>query len=391
MAIIEISDATDLQAMENDLSADYEVINHIDAESTDTWNWNEDRQVYEGFDPVGTFTGSFDGGGYVITRLHIDRYPSGVLGLFSVNATDGSISRIGLKECWVHGRSVLGILCGRNEGRIWDSWAEDQNPARAEGVFGEETAMNFAIIIGGLVGRNRTLSGTKKGGKIWGCYTKNVGVRGQGQIGGFVGGNIGYGKLWANYSDGGAVIASRTYSGGFVGRNGGYAEIRDCYSTMEVSSTSTRVGGLVGNNANDATIHTSYSIGSVTGSNLVGGLVGEQSNDAETHNSFWDKETSGRSASSSGTGKTTIEMQDITTYTDVATAGLNKPWDIADLTEHINEIWGIDDGNDYPILLNPQKPPFVGQVYVRKEGVAVLSPISVRTAGTAFECEVHVK
>lgn len=59
---------------------------------------------------------------------------------------------------------------------------------------------------------------------------------------------------------------------------------------------------------------------------------------------FWDTQTSGIAAGGAGqggTGKTTAEMKDITTYAN---------FDIALIGSHTTETWFIDDGNDYPRL-----------------------------------------
>jgi len=75
------------------------------------------------------------------------------------------------------------------------------------------------------------------------------------------------------------------------------------------------VGGLVGYNPG-GTITNSYATGSVTGGNLViilvGGLVGQSS--GPITNSYWNTETSGQSTSAGGTGKTTVEMMQQSTY-----------------------------------------------------------------------------
>ena len=74
-----IYNVTDLQNMQNDLAGDYELANDIDASATATWNWNAERGVYEGFEPIGTaayasqFTGSLDGRGYKISGLYSNR------------------------------------------------------------------------------------------------------------------------------------------------------------------------------------------------------------------------------------------------------------------------------------------------------------------------------
>jgi len=95
----------------------------------------------------------------------------------------------------------------------------------------------------------------------------------------------------------------------------------------------------------------------VSGDNFVGGLVGYNSS-STVSNSFWDMETSGQTTSAGGTGKTTIEMHNVATYTDLATVGLEFPWDFVgnpfDDTGN-EDFWDIDEeiNNGYPYLVNP--------------------------------------
>jgi hypothetical protein len=83
----------------------------------------------------------------------------------------------------------------------------------------------------------------------------------------------------------------------------------------------------------------------VTGSKNVGGLVGELKNQA-TVGGFWDIETSGRSESAGGTGRSTAEMKDITTFSgagwDIIAVALNE-------TDPVH-IWNIVNGITYPFL-----------------------------------------
>ena len=101
------------------------------------------------------------------------------------------------------------------------------------------------------------------------------------------------------------------------------------------------VGGLIGRNDIAGTASNSYSTGSVTGITNDGGLVGN--NAGTVSNSFWDTQTSGQPTSDGGTGKTTAEMQDITTFS-------GAEWDIVLIGDYVDETWYIDDENDYPRL-----------------------------------------
>jgi hypothetical protein len=76
------------------LSANYALNNSIDASNTSTWYGGA------GFMPVGIdtaqFTGSFNGSGYTITGLFINRSSTQYVGLFGYVGSGGSVSNIGL-------------------------------------------------------------------------------------------------------------------------------------------------------------------------------------------------------------------------------------------------------------------------------------------------------
>ena len=66
--------------------------------------------------------------------------------------------------------------------------------------------------------------------------------------------------------------------------------------------------------------------------------------------SFWDIETSGQIASKGGSGKLTVEMQTAATF-------LKAGWDFVDEIDNGTEdVWWIDDGNDYPRLAWENQP-----------------------------------
>jgi hypothetical protein len=98
------------------------------------------------------------------------------------------------------------------------------------------------------------------------------------------------------------------------------------------------VGGSAG------TVSNSYSTGGVIGNSEVGGLVGW--NDGTVSNSFWDTATSGQAASAGGTGKITLGMQDIGTFSGVG-------WNITEVALNQTNpayIWNIVNGVTYPFL-----------------------------------------
>jgi hypothetical protein len=159
-----------------------------------------------------------------------------------------------------------------------------------------------------------------------------------------VGGLVGFNFLHTvsdSYSTG--SVTGESYVGGLVGWNEAGA-VSNSYSTGSVSGNSS-VGGLVGVNE-DSTVTNSYSIGSVTGESYVGGLVGENQMDGVVSNSFWDIETSGQATSDGGTGKTTAEMKNITTFSGAG-------WNITAVAVNQTNpayIWNIVDNVTYPFL-----------------------------------------
>jgi hypothetical protein len=88
-----LTNASELQAMEDDLGANYTLVADIDATGTATWN-NGSK-----FDPVATtpffggtgFSGTFDGAGHTISGLTIER-ASQYAGLFGGVAADGDLN-----------------------------------------------------------------------------------------------------------------------------------------------------------------------------------------------------------------------------------------------------------------------------------------------------------
>ncbi len=188
------------------------------------------------------------------------------------------------------------------------------------------------------------------------CYVSGS-INGSSIIGGLIGCSDNYSKINNCSSD--CLINGGSNAGGLIGKNDNFSIISNCFSSGLVEAQYS-VGGLVGNN--HAKIVNSYSFGSVVGEWDIGGLVGEVYQELSIIvNSFWDTQTSGQTTSAGGTGKTTTEMQDVATYTSLATVGLVEPWDfVGNPFDDVGneDYWDIDeDINDgYPYFANP----FVG-------------------------------
>jgi len=219
----------------------------------------------------------------------------------------------------VSGRLSVGGLVG---------WNDMQSIMRNSYATGSVTGNTF---VGGLVGRNN--------GTVTSNSYSTGSITGEVNVGGMVGENTG--TVSNSYSTG--SVTGNTHVGGLVGLNNG--AVSNSYSTGSLIGD-VNVGGLVGFCGGMETVSNSYSTGSVTGNTHVGGLVGYNQFECTISNSFWDTQTSGQATSDGGTGKTTAEMQDITTFSGAT-------WDITAVNPSQTNpayIWNIVDDVTYPFL-----------------------------------------
>jgi hypothetical protein len=300
---LEIRTWYDLDAVRDNLAGNHTLMNDLDST---TLGYDElassAANEGKGWRPIGTwhispFTGIFDGQGYEISDLFINRPDENFVGLFSYVKGEGQIQDIGLINVTVTGKRGVGGLVGRNViGTVSNSYS-----------MGSITGNS---LVGGLVGENGGLPPSPS-------------------------------NIIDSYSMG--SVTGITYVGGLVGYifNG---TVSNCYSTSNVTSDSSYVGGLVGYLEEDYQLE-SYFPDSATADIKFEFAVG-LSEGSIVSNSFWDTETSGQSASAGGVGKNTTEMQDITTF---SVAG----WNI--IAVALNEtnpayIWNIVNNVTYPFL-----------------------------------------
>jgi len=280
------ADATD---QSDALSSSYELVSDIDATETSQWNPREGGRS-RGFDPIGDsefgsndFTGTFDGNGYAITGLTIDRPDTSYVGLFGYVSDSGTIQNVTLENVDVTGDAYVGSLVGRNVGTVERSSAS----GRVEGTYD----------VGGLVGRH-------------------------------FGGEVGSGTIRESYVTAG--VTGDDTVGGLVGYNGGGDEITKSYATGDVTANGGEgdVGGLAG--ASAGSITQSYATGEVTGGSNQGGLVGTDF-DSTITNSYWDTEATGRDAGGEGAiGLTTDEMQRFAPLETMSGFDFGGTWNITD-------------------------------------------------------------
>ena len=264
-----------------------------DAASYRDGNVNEDWTMSNrgGWEPIGSFTkpfkAIFEGNGYTISNLMINRSNTDRAGLFA-HIRRGTIMNIGLLNINIKGR----------------------------------------VYVGGIVGSSRDSD-------ITNSYVSGS-VEGERQVGSLAG-TITNGTITNSYAT--SAVEGISNVGGLVGyRNG---KITNSYATGVVTGTGSNVGGLVGQNADESQITNSYATGVVTGTgNNVGGLIGLNNSSNITY-SYWDTQTSQQTSSDGGIGKTTTELQSPTTSGSTSTE-IYYGWSAAD--------WHFGTSNQYPAL-----------------------------------------
>lgn len=231
------------------------------------------------------FSGIYDGGGYTISDLNIDESSTNYLGLFGkVEGATAAISRLNFSGS-VSGKIYAGGLVGYNLGDVQDS-----------SFTGSVTGTEF---IGGLVGRNA-------------------------------------GQIQRSFAAGnGLVEATNDIAGGLVGSNS--ANVLDSFATISVTSRDT-AAGLIGDQTTLGLVRYSYATGVLTSSDPKGLLDGQD----RSLSSYWDTESTGTQSSDSGTGKTTDQLKEPSTFSG---------WQIEDGWS-LSSTWGIcpQVNSGYPFL-----------------------------------------
>ena len=212
------------------------------ANDIDLQSWCDAHASEGGWTPIGmqvddsegvrhkefSFRGIFDGNGYVISNLTINRSGEKCQGLFGdstlLNVVE--IKNLGVENANVSGGNCSAVITGTSQAKIVNCYATGN--VSANGVYA-----------GGI-------SGWYGSGTIDSCYSTA------------------------------SISNSADSAGGLVAAADPSAIIINSYATGNVTSTGNYVGGLAGYSR--GTITNSYSTGNVTGKNYVGGFVGVMNN-----------------------------------------------------------------------------------------------------------------
>lgn len=364
--LIEIFTINDLNDVRNDLDASgegmegapsggfigYELMNDLDFEADASYSdtsLKPDVTSGTGWEPIGlnvsgAFNAVFEGNGYTIGNLYMNRTSSytaffestGFLAEIRnlnidvrfLSGTSFTAGLVGSNEADISGCSVTGVISesdsysglfvGRHiQGTISDSYAE-----------GSVTSSGYNT--GGFIGETDGATGDEW--EMIRCYANVNVTSGDQTSGGFIGdiGGGGSGSLSSCYATGN-ITANDTWAGGFAGQFGDNFSIVNCYATGTVTSTGTNVGGFIGRNYGGS-INSCYSTSAVVGSSSVGGFMGSGSIIASDN--YWDTETSGVDTSSGGTGQTTVQLQGPTSNTGIYITWSSSVWDFGTTSQY---------------------------------------------------------
>lgn len=307
---------------------DKHYIQTTDIDAEDTQNWFAGL----GWLPIGgggsseRFTGTYNGQGYEIQNLFINRSNTNNVGLFGHVGHESktvTISNLTVTGANITGQRGTGILVGRVTGSQQTSIVRCSAAGNVNGTGA----------LGGLVGSNnsyQTNPGAAEGfrpriEKSWADAIVTVlvvGGQSNDKIGGLVGCNQ-KGSISNSYAVGQVIaVDGATRVGGFAGCVELRGIIINCFAAVTVSvasGTATEIGGFIG-------------------------MKGAGRNEGTLVNCFFDSEVSAPTTTSpaGGTGESTENMKKEVTYSD---------WDFI-------LVWNIDENISYPTLI--ENPPVIG-------------------------------
>ena len=327
------------------LALEYRLAANIDATRTKEWAGGA------GFNPIGgdgdnnRFTGFFDGRGYAVRNLFINRPSDLNVGLFARIYKDGelAVTDLGVEDANIRGEGFgrdfggVGILAGEAEANFHRVWTTGK-------VFGSRS------IIGGIIGLFNTTNHSVSPSAMMMSWS-TADVEGSSQVGGLIG----------QQSDGST-------------RN--IASI-DNWAAGNVSSNGDNVGGFIGGYASQSSLFRNWSAGAVSGASDVGGFAGadfEVGLNRVIENNYWNLDTSVQTDSATGDG---VVLQTLVASNFGGNAE-SAAWDFGD-----SDI--SDDAADFPLLVDVSRPwqaVNLARALTRFMGVGDAAAITLMTGTT---------
>ena len=326
----------------DDQCSGYELVRDLDFLDDASYSSTLNKVVWttgSGWQPIGTITNNicsdsasncfnttFEGNGYSISNLRINRDTFNEVGLFA--GSTGIIRNLGLSEIEVTGNSMVGGLVGRNEGQL----------------------INVYVIGGKVIGQNNIiglLAGeSASGSSIINSYAYGA-VTGARWVGGICGVNDG--GISKSYAV--ADVSAQADAGGLVGESQDSISNSYAAGSVSISERERSVGGLVGvlwvggsvkNSYSTAEVKVAFEIQSNDDVQYVGGLIGRRHSSQAVTNSYWDTDISGQMNSpGGGIAKTKTELQ-MPTAPGTMENDVYYTWD--------TNRWDFGTFEEYPVL-----------------------------------------
>ena len=305
----------------------YELVRDLDFMDDESYSSTPNKVVWttgEGWQPIGTFNSIFEGNGYSISNLRINRDTTNNVGLFARNT--GTIRNLGLSTIEVTGNFRVGGLVGRNKGHL----------------------INVYVVEGKVVGQNNVI-GLLTGINISGSSIINSYVYGAVTGVQWIGGICGINDSSVSNSYAVADVSAQSDAGGLVADNQGSISNSYAAGSVSISQRERSVGGLVGggggvsNSYSTAKVKVAFEIQSDDDKQNVGGLIGRrQTPELVVANSYWDINTSGQMASpGGGIAQTTKDLQ-MPAAPGVMESDVYYTWSLDD--------WDFGTSEQYPAL-----------------------------------------
>jgi len=287
MATYDIYTLAQLQAISTGHLADDCVLhNDIDASPTRTWNeTGTDTGIYQGFNPIAStgFTGTFEGNGYTISNLYINRPTQDRVGLFAPLAGSGGgqfVRNLNIFNADITGEKDVGILASFIDGTGTTVAITDVSVSGSITFAGTHDTWGVGGLAGGSI--NGVLIRCHAVVEISAATGLSIS---QQHIGGLLGTNAG---SCANCSADGSISVTLTASstvniGGFAGRAGSATDtsITSCSATGDITANvtgTTVLGGFIGTNGSSDAITKCFAYGNVSSlsasRSTVGGFIG---------------------------------------------------------------------------------------------------------------------
>ena len=274
------------------------------------------------------FDGTFEGNGWTISDLNINRSGKDCAGLFGRIAVDSEIRNLALRGETVIGNNFVGGLVAFGQGAQIVSSSVVIEEIRGSGS------------VGGLVGDGesvRIYSSSVVAAEVRGFGVLEEGI--SNRVGSrIVGGLVGWGQDARIHSSSvvAVVISADSFVGGLVG-DGSLAQIFSSSVVVEEISGASFVGGLMGSSIMAQLFSSSAVVGGMSGTNSVGGLMGAfsgkiaysyvvsgsdtpmlvgQGGGTEAA-SYWDSDTSSATSRNIGEPKSTSALRMPMDYTGI--------------------------------------------------------------------------